>query len=600
MTDTTYDQVLATLDGLILAPKERDLSRSLVDRLAPRELGALQPLAWSLRDALGQSDQVSHLAFLIADHPRARFTPEAFAAGLEYLLGRLGPVRPGPSKPPPPDGALPAQSDRSPLARALWTLIRGLDSDPPDSAHDGLRRLQHLAQVTTRHDLSGYVVARLVGDADRALSLREALMRRVEGDLMAREWTLLFAQPPLRLRDFQVIEMEADEDKRRALFNRYYDGVPGYEAFAEDLFQIAANRLGAIAAKHTAYRADGAFVVDDCEAIEHAACYGLYRHAPWCLDQLSEIWRMAAVAPDPTVKTVPSQSLTIRFAHAVVAEPGPETLKALDSVAAICRHAGLAKKLERARKSARTALVARPERLLGLDPAQPLEKAMLKPFAAAVEGLLAQPDPMPAPLWLARFGPGRKEGWALARSLIWEIIPVEGAPLTGLPLKSGGWSLLGDHQRPFDETDAIRLWHPVEGSDDLARAWRSRLEQRGVKQPFLQAGREIYRPDPSEVFGRTTALFARRKVSALPMIGLARVSGWRSGTEGDLFLTLAGVDFVFKAGVLTHHGADGYGESEGFHLLGPQVMLSSVPPRTLSEVLRKLDLIVTIGERARA
>ncbi len=600
MTSTTYDNVLAMFGGRIPAPADWDMCSALVDRLSPKELGALQPVAWRGRNSSRHGDQVRNLAYRIADHERAQFSPEAFAAGLEVLLDWLGPIEVAPPLAARTDGGMPAQNDRPPIVRALWTLIRGVETDPPDSTHDGLRRLQNLAQVSARHDLSGYVVARLIGDGDRAQAIREKKLLRVEGDLMAREWTLIFDQPPLRLRDFQVIDMEVDADKRRALINRYYDNLPGYDAFAQEAFEIAAKRLGAISARHTAYRADGAFVVDDCEAIEHAACYGLYRQAEWCLDRIGDLWRMAAVAPDPTAKTMPSQSLTIRLAHATVAEPGPQTLKALDSVAAICRHAGVAKKLDRARKSARAALAAHPERLLGLDPAVPLEKTMVKPFAKAVEGLLAQPEPIPALLWHARFGPQRKEGWALAKALIWEIAPKDGGPpVTGLPLKSGGWSLLSDLKRDFDESDTIRLWHPVEAADDLSRAWRNRLEQGDVKQPFLQAGREIYRPDPAEVFGRETALFAGREVSAKEMIGLARVSGWKSGDGSDLLLELAGVDFLFDAGVRTYHGNDEYGTTGSFRLLGPHGVLSKVPPRTLSEALRKLDLIATVGERGR-
>jgi hypothetical protein len=40
------------------------------------------------------------------------------------------------------------------------------------------------------------------------------------------------------------------------------------------------------------------------------------------------------------------------------------------------------------------------------------EKSMLKPVSIAVEGLLADPEPILAPLWRARYGPQRKEGWA--------------------------------------------------------------------------------------------------------------------------------------------------------------------------------------------
>src|SRR6185295_18399962 len=48
---------------------------------------------------------------------------------------------------------------------------------------------------------------------------------------------------------------------------------------------------------------------------------------------------------------------------------------------------------------------------------------------------------------------------------------------------------------PFDalpETVVVSLWHPIESDAATVLAWRHRLIERGVTQPFKQAHREIY------------------------------------------------------------------------------------------------------------
>ncbi len=154
-----------------------------------------------------------------------------------------------------------------------------------------------------------------------------------------------------------------------------------------------------------------------------------------------------------------------------------------------------------------------------------------------------------------RLGPGRKEAWALSRALIWEVTPGDGTPpFTALPEKAGGWRDVAGVLRGFSEGEAIRLWHPVETPDDLARAWRTLLERQGISQPFVQAGREVYPITAAERDGREATRFAGRPVAAVPMIGLARVSGWRLGYRSDLHLTLAGCRFVLEGGSMSIRG----------------------------------------------
>ena len=137
--------------------------------------------------------------------------------------------------------------------------------------------------------------------------------------------------------------------------------------------------------------------------------------------------------------------------------------------------------------------------------------------------------------------------------------PWEGAGT--VPPEAGGWRDVTGVLRGFSEGDAIRLWHPVETPDELARAWRTVLERQGISQPFVQAGREVYPITAAERDGREATRFVGRPVAAVPMIGLARVSGWRLGDRSDLHLTLAGCRFVLEAGVVVYAGASGTGKA---------------------------------------
>ena len=46
--------------------------------------------------------------------------------------------------------------------------------------------------------------------------------------------------------------------------------------------------------------------------------------------------------------------------------------------------------------------------------------------------------------------------------------------------------------------DRIRLWHPIDATEDDIAAWRTGLLARQVRQPFKQAFREVYVLTPAE------------------------------------------------------------------------------------------------------
>ncbi len=577
-----------------LAADPQDIG-ALLARLTPKELGILLSAMFD-RDrrlqSLGGSGRNAR--------PIAALSPEVFDLSVEVLLACKSTL--GVPAPLTIAGETPETATSHRIGDCLWQLIGRMTDLPTPETLSGLRQLAPLAEGgKATWKAKAVVAASLAGDPDLIQRSINELLADTRAELVRAEWDFLRALHPFLLREWVTqecdVDLAADPDDRHAQRMRCLDRLPGYGDFARSVFVRTEERLRAIAEGRVPYVSDGAYVLSDCDVIERAVLWGLMRGEGWCLDRLGEVWQMASVAPDPKAKSMPSQSLTIRFANAAVTEPRPEALRALDAVAKGCRHAGVVKKLERARKSARTALAAQPDRLLALDPAVPVPKDMLKPFAAAIEGLLAVTEPIPAVEWARRLGPDRKEGWALAKALVWEVSPAGRAAFTALPSERSGWVDLAGVVHAIGDTDLVRLWHPAETPADLAQAWRSKLQRDGISQPFVQAGREVYHPDESELAGLEVKQFADRDVSARQLVGLARTAGWRSGYFSDLHLRLGGLHFKFDAGVQVYPGSEDQGAAGSLWLEGPAVRLRDVPARVLSEVMRKVDLLVSVGER---
>ena len=594
MADELVRQLVGMLAGRVPLPDDPQDIGALLAVLSPKELGILLSAMFDRNLRLGSFGGSSRSARSIA------LGPEVFSLSVQVLLACKS--TPGVPAPLFIGGETPEMITRYRIGDCLWQLIGRLTELPTPETLSGLRQLAPLADGgKAEWKAKAVVAASLTRDPDLIQRSINELLADTRAELLRAEWGFLRTLPPFTLRDWVTQEhdadLAADPDDRHAQRMRCLDSLPGYGDFARSVFVRTEERLRDIAEGRVPYVSDGAYVLSDCDVIERAVLWGLMRGEGWCLDRLGEVWQMASVAPDPKAKTMPSQSLTIRFANATVTEPWPEALRALDAVAKGCRHAGVIKKLERARKSARTALAALPDRLLALDPTEPVPKDMLKPFAVAIEGLMAVAEPIPAVEWARRLGPERKEGWVLAKALVWEVCPAGREAFTALPTAGGGWVDLAGAEHVCSDTDLVRLWHPAETPTDLARAWRSKLQLDGVKQPFLQAGREVYHPEESELAGLEVQEFAGREVSARQLVGLARTAGWRSGYDSDLHLRLGGLHFRFDAGVHVYPGSEDQGAARSLWLEGPAVCLRDVPARVLSEVMRKVDLLVSVGER---
>lgn len=439
MTETTaFTTATALLTGTPVIHLDRPDARALSVQLTPLERGSLLPLYWARLHAVDAEitarNLLAHDLLWRPDQPAPLFDTTAVMSGLAALLGLYTDGRPQTL----PDGTQRTLVDlHNRIAHCLWLMLTRMTAPLPPTARDRLRPLlQAMRKAKPLHLLAA---ARLAEDAATITTTTDSLMAQARGDLPVQEWRALLQAEPM---DF--VQLAEALQPASALptndapdIHTLLDRVPGYATFAAGLMATAAARLQAIAQGEVPYKADGAFVLDDCYVLNRTIGYGLYLGADWCLNGMETLWLQAAVAPDPVAKSMPSQSLAIGLANATIAEPWPQAYLALCKVAAACRHAGVAKKLLRFQKAALTALAAHPERLLDFDPAVALPKPLHIAFRDAVQGLMARPRAQAMADWQRHFSPARADGWKLAQALIWEVISHDAAhSITCMPAKA--------------------------------------------------------------------------------------------------------------------------------------------------------------------
>lgn len=223
----------------------------------------------------------------------------------------------------------------------------------------------------------------------------------------------------------------------------------------------------------------------------------------------------------------------------------------------------------------------------------------------------------------------------IAQRLIWLVdgapaLFVEGKPtdVAGKPIEHG-------------KTAEIALWHPVGRPIEEIVAWRRRLEELQITQPFKQAHREVYLLTDAE---RNTNSYSNRYAAhvirqhqfnalcgarrwknklrlcvddyfppatrELPLWGL-RAEFWIEGLGDDfgvdtndsgvyLRLTTDQVRF-YRDGASTnmaHAGGGGYGSNAtgpGTDRINEPLPLDQVPPLVFSEIMRDVDLFVGVA-----
>ncbi|MFC7761856.1 DUF4132 domain-containing protein [Catellatospora bangladeshensis] len=177
-------------------------------------------------------------------------------------------------------------------------------------------------------------------------------------------------------------------------------------------------------------------------------------------------------------------------------------------------------------------------------------------------------------------------GAAMAAGLLWQDA-------------SGGIGFLGD----VDAGGPVTAVHPYHlfQAGELAR-WQAEVVRRRLRQPVRQAFRELYLLTPPErEAGDASARFAGHVVSGRVAARLLSGRGWHTHHE------YADHQATRPAGALTaalscdFHGYWGMGEVEvgrvRFLSGKDAVPLAEVPPVVFSEVMRDLDLVVSVAGR---
>lgn len=223
----------------------------------------------------------------------------------------------------------------------------------------------------------------------------------------------------------------------------------------------------------------------------------------------------------------------------------------------------------------------------------------------------------------------------IARRLIWCVDGTPALFLDGQPTDVQGAPITPG------PSAQVTLWHPVGASIDEITAWRRRVEEAGVTQPFKQAHREVYLLTDAE---RNTGTYSNRfaahilrqhqfsalcaargwknrlrlmvddsfppAMKELPQWGL-RAEFWVEGIGNDygtdtnetgVFLRLSTDQVRFYRTAAAHNWAHAGGGQYDSAAAGPgpgginePLPLEEIPPLVFSEVMRDVDLFVGVS-----
>jgi len=374
-----------------------------------------------------------------------------------------------------------------------------------------------------------------------------------------------------------------------------------YAAFARKGLEQAAERVRRIHDREQPYVADKAFTVSEAGVIARLARVALKRDELWLPPLLDALFRGVSLAPT-SAKSVPSQSVAIGLGHAVEAWPTPEAVETLRAVLADIRHAGVKKKLQRSLRGAEPRLGERPEVALRLPADRPIGKAQLKTLTRALEAGFASGMQLAYEDWRTRLAE-HPQARGLAASLVWRMTDGAGAEISVLPAVELGRLILRDVSGAVATTASdcpVMLWHPLDATAAERSAWRDRITALRIRQPFKQVFREHYPLSAEEADGTATAMFAGHVVSVRSFVGLARRERWELGychltrTFGQWIASLDVADNIYPGcGGSTNVGRLSIMASARW--MAPSAPLSEVPAVTLSEILRAVDLLVSVG-----
>ncbi len=163
--------------------------------------------------------------------------------------------------------------------------------------------------------------------------------------------------------------------------------------------------------------------------------------------------------------------------------------------------------------------------------------------------------------------------------------------------------------RSLPPESRIALWHPLHADAGEAAAWRDRIQRLGTPQPFKQAHRETYVLTDAE---RATSTYSNRFAAHfLRQHQFARLFaqlGWRYGLQGDydcydtaeLDLQSFALIARLRLDPVESEGTIGTGNyqyvtTDRVSFYPRNTQLAAVPPVVFSEVMRQVDLAVSVA-----
>ncbi len=219
--------------------------------------------------------------------------------------------------------------------------------------------------------------------------------------------------------------------------------------------------------------------------------------------------------------------------------------------------------------------------------------------------------------WRARYLDHPLTG-TIGRRLIWTFVDGDGesgGEVTAIPATGGLETADGTAFEPGEDA-RVRLWHPIHAPEPLIAAWRARLLEARIRQPFKQAFREVYIATAAEAeTGRYSNRFAAHILRYPQARALMTARRWGSNFLGPFDGGDTGVakhDFPshgiraefwhgqleaeFGAETVQHCTTD----QVRFLRPGPPrapeevVPVADVPAIVFSEAMRDVDLFVSV------
>jgi hypothetical protein len=261
-------------------------------------------------------------------------------------------------------------------------------------------------------------------------------------------------------------------------------------------------------------------------------------------------------------------------------------------------------------------------------------QAMLPAQRDRIDSMFLLEKTWPIDTWRERYLDHPLIG-TIARRLLW---CVDGTPAL---FRDGTPTDVNGNPIAHGKTAEIRLWHPVASNVEQITAWRRRLEELEITQPFKQAHRELYLLTDAERNTHTYSnRFAAHVLRQHQFNALCAARGWRNklrlmvddayppatrdlpqwGLRAEFWIEGIGQDYgteTNESGVylrlstdqvrfyrteaarnLAHAGGGGYGSvagGPGQGNLNEPLPLEHVPPLVFSEIMRDVDLFVGVA-----